>query len=1736
MAAPKTTKKDRRPKFDGSDFDRPARGKYDLDSIEVDRVAFTDAVKSVYEAAAKEDSRPILTGIKLEYDGKEGTLTLAASDGFKLKTATIGAIGPSESQDTVLDAKELLKAVKETEKIPMMYSIDPESEKKAKSRYPELLLDFGFSFNPDKTSIRGFDPAVDPKAPASTKRDDVQVLVQRTPGTYPNFKQLIPDHDSVDAWKVETDGATFDTFANAQEILTKGLINRVRSDIKKNEGKYRLYGAAQSVKEKNHPGISRMLITGDGIIRHAQDAVLVSEEKVTKANSHLLTARDKEYDENLIRGHLVDTGANVFLKGRHVIPLSDQEKNKIAVNEKILSQVAENPNTEDSVVTISGEGTSNAIKFSYSPSSSGVSYTHVAMPMFVQWTEGEHDQIDDGLITHTAAKHELVPSHAIQKDPMYRIKYNEAKGPFANNIGWTGYGNPSREQYKAGDMNYLDWDKKAEWAKEVEGAAKGPDKPPVVDDLDQIYIKEIEDLARKADKLGIEKPDNMETVDDDLKYIAFNAQMLRHYMKEKNTNAAGSHWNALIETYAFVESKLKDGDGEETLRELGYKNATDFNDKMNNLMQLVEDPKIKAYEFFGSDPKTVNKPYRDTRELIDIAFKLDAEKKEKEAGKKGKDKPVMLGTQKLLTDSQLKAIPKLYETDGVPLDEKIIHAKYFSPTTDMTWFAAEYDPEQKLFFGYAGSPLRPMDAEWGYFSVADLQGIKAERDAQWKENTTFKEAWAAQQKLHGVDEKPPEKDEPKVEDKSTTQSVGLTKLNLPWEKHGINVKGAGRIIGADGRQNIAMPDLVKAPGGKDYIEAISTGDVGALDRAIKKLEKHAKSKNMIFIRNAALNPEGFGSDFADMALGQKTKGDGGKETVLVHDLVPSYGAARETRQNLINDAAFNNHRAATWGVLRWMADNPETETRKYKVGKKERELELVGWDWDTDQKARRKTDKWPARKAKYNLWLKQAGIDLYGLTIDTSEANKKFIKLADSHFGKQNSKNRYRNPLNGWGPMSLLMFGYNKNLLQDEANTHNRKDNYDFMPGGDQDDKSVRITRTDYIEKATGTPWGGLIADLHSQKTTGWNGKSTGISTGVHLATPSEKKGRQILGYANNSPRHLRLNQSGLIPFETSIYRLKNVEDAKFPQTVKDLKAGREKWEQNAPRVSRFERMFDPDVTSGMKEVSPYYPRMVSVDVSRQANLVGREESTGKVKPDLNALNRVLSYAWYLLPNQVDVHAMDYKPTDTPLVFLNKQGKTSGNRLTVMGTEQEKEAVKKILQDNFTEKEQKLLKNATISLTPPSGINVAGVYFERGSSDLIEVGPRHMRTSGAETHKRGPYKGEGIDDNTLTHEVIHLLRNRDPERTASAKEQGYHSGQDQDFEEALTDAETLIRMRRNPGISKGAGYHYLVQGAIDPVTWADESKKLRVRFQQMPEADQKKYINRIANNLPEKDRKKFVAKMLKDKKSAVRKLGSGLRTSDEKAFYDRMVLLGRTMDPEHKAHLYSTSADPDRPNEKYKEVSLKALNSKVPEEELKLARTMIDVYLSTDKPLKDNEKFKKLIAQRGYTLKEAEEFAEESLKGKKGKAAINALKNNFAHTTISTLKNKGRAELVDRYFRLEVEDEKGKTIDEIVAHIYDPEADAKNAEVIDAIVPDVIEEGHKVNLIEYKDGKAHKVKIPASARPSRISNAGPMRKTKAPKAKAARRPGKVKSYKVNGKTYSRRGRGSMPKTASAVKK
>jgi hypothetical protein len=87
--------------------------------------------------------------------------------------------------------------------------------------------------------------------------------------------------------------------------------------------------------------------------------------------------------------------------------------------------------------------------------------------------------------------------------------------------------------------------------------------------------------------------------------------------------------------------------------------------------------------------------------------------------------------RKLLTAANRKALPKLYSQDGKG-DGALAVVKFFTPDSNWTWFASEFDGED-TFFGL----VQGFEEELGYFSLAELQSVKGPLGCKIERDSSF---------------------------------------------------------------------------------------------------------------------------------------------------------------------------------------------------------------------------------------------------------------------------------------------------------------------------------------------------------------------------------------------------------------------------------------------------------------------------------------------------------------------------------------------------------------------------------------------------------------------------------------------------------------------------------------------------------------------------------------------------------------------------------------------------------------------------------------------------------------------------------------------------------------------------------------------------------------------------------------------------------------------------------------
>jgi len=91
---------------------------------------------------------------------------------------------------------------------------------------------------------------------------------------------------------------------------------------------------------------------------------------------------------------------------------------------------------------------------------------------------------------------------------------------------------------------------------------------------------------------------------------------------------------------------------------------------------------------------------------------------------------------KLLTKELENKFAKVGRQESLG-ENAVVIAKFFTPDGGWTWFATEYDPEDRMFFG----AVNGFEFELGYFSLDELlsvrgkMGLPIERDLHFSGKT-----------------------------------------------------------------------------------------------------------------------------------------------------------------------------------------------------------------------------------------------------------------------------------------------------------------------------------------------------------------------------------------------------------------------------------------------------------------------------------------------------------------------------------------------------------------------------------------------------------------------------------------------------------------------------------------------------------------------------------------------------------------------------------------------------------------------------------------------------------------------------------------------------------------------------------------------------------------------------------------------------------------------------------------
>lgn len=74
-------------------------------------------------------------------------------------------------------------------------------------------------------------------------------------------------------------------------------------------------------------------------------------------------------------------------------------------------------------------------------------------------------------------------------------------------------------------------------------------------------------------------------------------------------------------------------------------------------------------------------------------------------------------------EDEFASLPKLFATVDVPPLDRVIYEEFQGPCQSR-WFAAEYDPNERLFYGYIVINKDVLRGSWGYFSYKYLQSLE----------------------------------------------------------------------------------------------------------------------------------------------------------------------------------------------------------------------------------------------------------------------------------------------------------------------------------------------------------------------------------------------------------------------------------------------------------------------------------------------------------------------------------------------------------------------------------------------------------------------------------------------------------------------------------------------------------------------------------------------------------------------------------------------------------------------------------------------------------------------------------------------------------------------------------------------------------------------------------------------------------------------------------------------------
>lgn len=258
------------------------------------------------------------------------------------------------------------------------------------------------------------------------------------------------------------------------------------------------------------------------------------------------------------------------------------------------------------------------------------------------------------------------------------------------------------------------------------------------------------------------------------------------------------------------------------------------------------------------------------------------------------------------------------------------------------------------------------------------------------------------------------------------------------------------------------------------------------------------------------------------------------------------------------------------------------------------------------------------------------------------------------------------------------------------------------------------------------------------------------------------------------------------------------------------------------PTVALFERFLD--YRSGSRDLTERNP---ALDLRYEAQTL-HEIPPGGFTPE-----EVVKCGWWMYPNESDIKGIDDPSVVSLGTFdeLPASAMTVASKIAILGPEDERKRVKKVLTENFTAKElKKAVEDDGIVITvAPAGEGASGWYMgkQRGVKiPQIVVDP-------------------GASEDTITHEFVHHLRRVDDSRGGIARcpfplteekalGDGYmalskqQQGALNNWEEAATVAEATVRTRQ-PEPRPTGYYVHMPNGRENYPGWYKEDRETLTR-------------------------------------------------------------------------------------------------------------------------------------------------------------------------------------------------------------------------------------------------------------------------------------------------------------------